>query len=65
MSQHDYVINNQGFPATRADLNALADAIKTVNAGASAPSVTAPFMAWYDTTNGVLKYEIRPTRLGS
>ena len=54
MSQHDYVINNQGFPATRADLNALADAIKTVNAGTSAPSVTAPFMPWYETDTGKL-----------
>jgi len=55
MAQHDYVIDNQGFPATRADLNAALDAIKTVNAGATAPAVTAAFMPWYDTTAGVLK----------
>ena len=55
MSQHDYVIDNQSFPQTRADWNALADAVKTSNSGLLEPTTTAPFMPWFDTTLNVLK----------
>jgi hypothetical protein len=40
MSQHDYTIANQGFPATRADINNALSAIATNNSGTTAPSYT-------------------------
>lgn len=55
MSQHDYVIDNQSFPATRTDLNNALAAIVSQNAGASAPSTTYAYQLWYDTTNDTLK----------
>ena len=51
MAQHDYVIDNQSFPATRTDLNNLFQAIASTNSGASAPSTTYANQLWYDTTN--------------
>ena len=38
MSQHDYIIANQGFPAFRTDLNNCLGAIATSNSGTSAPT---------------------------
>lgn len=55
MSQHDYVIDNQTFPATRTDLNNALSAIVSQNAGANAPSTTYAYQFWYDTTNDILK----------
>lgn len=55
MSQHDYVIDNQTFPATRTDLNNALAAIVSQNAGATAPSTTYAYQLWYDTTADKLK----------
>jgi hypothetical protein len=54
MAQHDYVIDNQSFPATRSDLNNLFQAIASCNSGTSAPSTTYANQLWYDTTNNKL-----------
>ncbi len=55
MSQHDYNVANGGGAAVRGDINNALQAILTSNSGTSAPSVTAPFMLWFDTANGILK----------
>lgn len=55
MSQHDYVIANQTFPATRTDLNNAFGAIVSQNSGATAPSTTYAYQLWYDTTANKLK----------
>lgn len=54
MAQHDYNIANAGGAAVRADINAALLAILSKNSGPAAPTVTAPFMWWFDTTNNVL-----------
>src|SRR6056300_1188828 len=51
MSQHDYSIANQGFPATRADINNVLSAIATNNSGTSAPSTQYAGQFWIDTTS--------------
>lgn len=55
MSQHDFEIANQGFPATRADLNNALQALASVSAGTSEPSTTYAYQLWYDETNDLLK----------
>ena len=55
MAQHDYVIENQTFPATRTDINNALGAVVSTNAGASAPSTTYAYQLWYDTGNDDLK----------
>lgn len=55
MSQHDLDIANQGFPATRADLNNALKALGSTNSGATAPSTTYANQLWYDTANNILK----------
>jgi hypothetical protein len=50
MAQHDYTIANQGFPATRADINNALSAIATNNSGTSAPSTQYAGQFWIDTT---------------
>ena len=55
MSQHDYSIANQGFPAFRSDLNDALAAIASSSSGASAPTTTYANQLWMDTTNHVLK----------
>jgi len=55
MAQHDYVIANQTFPATRTDLNNAFGAIVSQNSGASAPSTTYAYQLWYDTSTNKLK----------
>ena len=55
MSQHDLDIANQGFPATRADLNLALKALGSSNSGATAPSTTYANQLWYDTANNILK----------
>jgi len=54
MAQHDYVIDNQAFPATRADLNSVLQAIVTNNSGSSAPSTTFANQIWYDSSANIL-----------
>jgi hypothetical protein len=55
MSQHDLDIANQGFPATRADLNNALKALGSSNSGATAPSTTYANQLWYDTANNIIK----------
>ncbi len=50
MAQHDYTIANQGFPATRSDLNNVLQAIATNNTGTSAPTTLYAGQFWIDTT---------------
>jgi hypothetical protein len=54
MSQHDYNIANQTFPATRTDLNNALGAIATNNAGNSAPSTTYANQWWFDSDGNQL-----------
>jgi len=54
MAQHDFVIDNQSFPATRSDINAVLQAIASTNSGATAPSTTYPSQLWYDTSENKL-----------
>jgi hypothetical protein len=56
MSQHDFNIANQGFPATRADLNNALAALASSSAGTSEPSTTYAGQMWNDTTNNLLKF---------
>jgi hypothetical protein len=55
MSQHDLDIANQGFPATRADINNALKALGSSNSGATAPSTTYANQLWYDTANNIIK----------
>lgn len=55
MSQHDFTIDNQGFPAFRADLNNALQALGSTSSGTTAPSTTFANQLWYDTTNNILK----------
>lgn len=55
MSQHDFNIANQGFPAFRSDLNNALAALATVSAGSSAPTTTFAYQLWYDSTADILK----------
>lgn len=55
MSQHDMVIENQGFAATRADINAALAALVTNSSGATEPATTYAYQWWADTTAGILK----------
>lgn len=55
MSQHDFTIDNQGFPSFRADLNNALQALASNSAGASEPTTTFAQMTWYDSTNSLLK----------
>ena len=54
MSQNDFTIANQGFPAFRSDLNSALQALATNNSGTSAPSTTFANMWWYDSTNNIM-----------
>jgi len=54
MSQNDFTLANQSFPAFRADLNSALQALATNNSGGSAPSTTFANMWWYDTSNNIL-----------
>jgi hypothetical protein len=55
MSQHDMVIDNQGFAATRADINNALGALISNSSGATAPATTYAYQWWADTTTGILK----------
>ena len=50
MSQNDFTIANQGFPAFRADLNSALQALASTSSGTSAPSTTFAYQLWVDTT---------------
>lgn len=52
---HDYVIDNSTGANVRADINSVLQAILTNNSSSSAPSTTAAYMFWADTTSGTLK----------
>ena len=56
MSQHDFNIANQGFPATRADINNAFAALASTSSGATAPSTTFANQFWYDTANNLLMF---------
>ena len=56
MSQNDFSIANQGFPAFRADLNSALQALASNSSGTSAPSTTFANSFFYDETNNQLKF---------
>ena len=55
MSQNDLVIDNQSFPATRADINSALQALGSLSSGSTAPTTTYANMLWYDTGTNILK----------
>lgn len=55
MAQHDLVIDNQTFPATRADINDFLSAISSQQSGAADPTSTRQFQLAANTTDNVLK----------
>ena len=55
MSQNDMTIANQGFPATRADINLALQALASTSSGATAPSTTFANQLWFDTAANKLK----------
>jgi len=55
MSQHDFNIANQLFPATRADLNDSLVALASNSSGATAPATTYANQWWYETDTNILK----------
>jgi len=55
MSQHDFNIANQGFPAFRADLNDGLAALASNSAGTAEPTTTYAYQFWYDETSDLLK----------
>ena len=55
MSQHDFNIANQSFPATRTDLNNALVALASNSSGASAPSTTYANQFWYETDTNKLQ----------
>ena len=52
---HDYVIDNSTGANVRSDINSVLQAILSNNSSSSAPSTTAAYMFWADTTSGTLK----------
>jgi hypothetical protein len=59
MAQHDYIISNATFPATRTDINNALSAIQTTNSGTSRPTGAVAGQLWLDTTSATtptLKY---------
>jgi len=55
MSQHDFNIGNQLFPATRTDLNNALIALASNSSGASAPATTYANQFWYETDTNKLQ----------
>ena len=49
MAQHDYIISNQTFPNTRADINNVLQALATNNSGTTAPTTQYAGQFWLDT----------------
>ncbi|MGD9539105.1 MAG: hypothetical protein AB7P52_17870 [Alphaproteobacteria bacterium] len=48
MSQHDFVIADQGMPAARADINAALQALASTNKGSTAPATPYAGELWLD-----------------
>ena len=55
MAQADYNIANQSGSAFRSELNSTLSAILSLNSGSAAPTTTAAYSLWADTTTGLLK----------
>jgi len=55
MATHDYVIDNSTGANVRVDINSVLQAILTNNSNSSAPSTTAAYMLWADTTDNIVK----------
>ena len=55
MSQHDFNIANQLFPATRADLNNALVALASNSSGDAEPGTTYANQWWYETDTNILK----------
>ena len=55
MSQHDFNIANQSFPATRTDINDAILAIVSNSSGDTEPSTTYANQWWYETDTNILK----------
>jgi len=55
MSQHDFTIANQSFPATRTDLNNALQALASLSSGAAEPSTKFANQLWYETDTNTLK----------
>tara|TARA_R110000782_G_scaffold265753_1_gene359710 strand:- start:28 stop:690 length:663 start_codon:yes stop_codon:yes gene_type:complete len=55
MSQHDFNIANQSFPATRTDLNNALAALASTSSGDAEPSTTYANQLWYETDTDTLK----------
>jgi hypothetical protein len=55
MSQHDFNIANQLFPATRADLNSAFVALASNSSGDAEPGTTYANQWWYETDTNTLK----------
>ncbi len=55
MTQHDFNVADQGFPAFRADMNLAFLAGVSLSSGASEPSTKFAYQWWADTTANVLK----------
>jgi hypothetical protein len=55
MSQHDFNIANQTFPATRADINDAILAVVSNSSGDAEPSTTYANQWWYETDTNTLK----------
>lgn len=50
MSQHDFNIANQLFPATRTDINNALVALATNSSGGTAPASPQTYQFWLDTS---------------
>ena len=55
MSQHDFNIANQSFPATRTDLNNALAALASNSSGDAEPGTTYANQWWYETDTNTLK----------
>jgi len=55
----DKIVANQGASSARSDLNAILDALDTMNSGSSAPAAPQAGMLWYDTANGPTANEVK------
>ena len=55
MSQHDFNIANQSFPATRTDLNNALAALASTSSGDAEPGTTYANQLWYETDTDTLK----------
>lgn len=59
MAQNDFTIDNQSFPATRADINSAIQALATLSSGATAPTTPFANQFWMDTTTDPYVLKIR------